>query len=91
MADENPYRETQTTEPLETTTKKPKTPLVALGFGAWISGFVVTNVAKSMMVDGMTPMTRGLLLGGGVVQITGSAILLFCLVRFIIRKVTGKS
>ena len=91
MPSENLYRETQTTEPLETTSEKPKTSLVALGFGAWVSGFVVTNVAKGMIVDGMTPMIRGLLLGGSLVQLTGSAILLFCLIRFIIRKVTGKS
>ena len=91
MTDKDPYRETQATEPLETITEKPKTPLVALGFGAWISGLVVTNVAKGMMVDGMTPMTRGLLLSGGLVQLAGSVILLLCLVRFIVRKVTGKS
>ena len=93
MSGDNPYREPQTeaaqeSPPVET---KPKTPLVVLGFGAWVSGFMVTRVAYSLMGDGMTPMSRGLLLGGSIVQVTGSAILLFCLVRFIYRKVTGTS
>jgi|GEM_PF-5685457 len=70
MSGENPYQGSNTEEDRKSSRSRKKasakTPLVGLGFGLWIGGFMMGNIAKGMIGEGMTPMVRGILFGVGL-------------------------
>lgn len=69
--------------------KKP--PLVVYGFTFWVMGALMPKLIFAITrPTEFTPFVRGVGIGCGLVQVAGSAILIFCLFRFLYRSIANK-